>query len=135
MKKILIVVLSVFILSSCTTKGDTNKEDASINAIESSDSIQQEDYDAIFAPNQDSLSVDQKELQHKLLVLMKEHVKIKNGLIYSSATKEDFESQGIAVYYFNLLEKKLGDLNTAIKKDGLDAQKLFEEMMKDYPEI
>lgn len=81
------------------------------------------------------MSVDQKELQHKLLVLMKEHVKIKNGLIYSSATKEDFESQGIAVYYFNLLEKKLGDLNTAIKKDGLDAQKLFEEMMKDYPEI
>ena len=135
MKKILIVVLSVFILSSCTTKGDTNKEDASINAIESSDSIHQEDYDAIFTPNQDSLSVDQKKLQRKLLVLMKDHVKIKDGLIYNSATKEDFESQGIAVYYFNMLEKNLGDLNTAIKKDGLDAQKLYEEMMKDYPEI
>ena len=66
---------------------------------------------------------------------MKEHVKIKNGLIYSSATKEDFESQGIAVYYFNMLEKNLGDLNTTIKKDGLDPQKFYDEMMKGYPEI
>ena len=135
MRKILFVVLSVFILSSCVNKVDTTKEKNPIDAIENNANIEQEDYDAIFSPNQDSLSIEQKELQHKLLILMKEHVKIKDGIIYSSATKEDFESQDIPVYYYNMLNDNLGDMNIAIKNDGLEPQKFYDDMMKDFPEI
>ena len=138
MKKILIVALSVFILSSCSNKADKSSEtdnNTSIDAIENSANIEQEDYDAIFGANQDSLSVDQKELQHDMLIIMKEHVKIKDGIIYSSATKEDFESQDIPLYYYNMLTENIKDLNAAIKAGGLDPQIFYDEMMKDFPEI
>ena len=135
MRKILFVALSVFILSSCVNKVDTTKEKNPIDATENNANIEQENYDAIFSPNQDSLSIEQKELQHKLLILMKEHVKIKDGIIYSSATKEDFESHDIPLYYYNMLNENLGDMNIAIKNDGLEPQKFYDDMMKDFPEI
>ena len=138
MKRILIIALSAIVLSSCSNKSaknETTVNSSSIDSIENSNSLLQEDYDAIFTPFPDSLSVEQKELQHKLLIIMKENVKIKDEIIYSSATKEDFESQDIPLYYYDMLNKNLEDLNATIKNDSLNPQKFYDDMMKEFPEI
>ena len=138
MKVILIAILSIFILSSCTKNADknaaTNKE-PSIDAIESSNVTEKENYDAIFSSIPDTLTVEQKDLQHKLLTLMKENVKIKDGIIYSAATKEDFVNQDVPLYYYDMLNENIKDLNRGIEVEGLDPQKFYDEIMKDFPEI
>ena len=49
--------------------------------------------------------------------------------------QEDYESHDIPLYYYNMLNENLGDMNIAIKNDGLEPQKFYDEMMKDFPEI
>jgi|LSQX01.3.fsa_nt_gb hypothetical protein len=136
MKSILILFVSLIILSSCSYKGDITNKGASLDAKENSNehnNIHPEDFDGIFTTHPDSMSIEQKEIQSKLLTLMKENVKIKDGLIYSTATQEDFEIQNISESYYYLLQEGLDDLNRAIQNDGLDAQKIYDDMMKEFP--
>ena len=137
MKSILILFVSLIILSSCSYKGDITNKGASLDAKENSNehnNIHPEDFDGIFTTHPDSMSIEQKEIQSKLLTLMKENVKIKDGLIYSTATKDAFKTQNISESYYYLLQESLDDLNRAIQNDGLDAQKIYDYMMKEFPQ-
>lgn len=136
MKNIFILIVSLFILFSCTNKEDRSNIGKSLETKENSNeynNIDPEDFDGIFTTHPDSMSVEQIEIQTKLLSLMKENVKIKDGLIYSTASIDDFEKQNISESYYYLLQEGLNDLNTVIENDGLDAQTIYDEMMKELP--
>lgn len=133
MKNFSVIILSLLILVSCANKNDTGNQNSNIDATENNN-IHQEDLDGIFITPEDSMNVEQKELRKKMTSLMRENIKLEDGLLISKATKKDFEKQGISTTYYYLLQESIDDLNVAIEKGGIDVQKLYEEILEGIPE-
>ena len=133
MKNFSVIILSLLILVSCANKNDTSNQNSNIDATENNN-IHKEDLDGIFITPEDSMNVEQKELRKKMTSLMRENIKLEDGLLISKATKKDFEKQGISTTYYYLLQESIDDLNVAIEKGGIDVQKLYEEILEGIPE-
>ena len=133
MKIFSVIILSLLILVSCANKNDTGNQNSNIDATENNN-IHKEDLDGIFITPEDSMNVEQKELRKKMTSLMRENIKLEDGLLISKATKKDFEKQGISTTYYYLLQESIDDLNVAIEKGGIDVQKLYEEILEGIPE-
>ncbi len=136
MRNLLILFISLFNLLSCSNKKDNSDQSNTINKKEQNfnSNIHQEDLDGIFTTPEDSMSVDQKEMRNKLITLMKESIKVKDGRLINNSTKKDFEKQEISLTYYYLFQESIDDLNTAIEKEGVDAQKVYNEMMEGFSE-
>ena len=137
MKKILFVALSIFILSACTNKGDTAKEDTPIDVIENNNSVGLEAWNNIFLPHSDSdsLTAEQKETQRILTPMIIESIEIKDNRFHTTLTREDFEKQNLDPSLYDLLMKNIDEMNAGIEEQGLDAQKLYDESLKNLPEF
>ncbi len=135
MKKILFLALSILILSACTNKGDTAKEeDAPIDVIENNNSVGLEAWNNIFLTHPDSLTAEQKEAKNKLLPLITESIVIKDNRFHTSLTKEDFEKLNLDPSLYDLLMKNIDEINAGLEEIGGDAQELYDESMKNLPE-
>ena len=133
MKNLFILFITLILLSSCSNN-KKNENSNTLNETIENKNINPEDIDGIFSVHPDSMSVEQKEKQHKVLSLLKESLILKDGRFYSNATKEDFERIGISESYYFMLQENLDEVNAMIKEDSLDAQKIYEEMIKDFSE-
>ena len=121
MKKILIVALSLFILTTCT-QSDEGKEapEASFETLNS-----------LLTTPRDSLSLEQKETLLEIALIMDEKIEFEDGYFVNKATEEDFKAKGIDLYYFEMVNKGVSEINTVIKNDDLDnAEELFRDSKK-----
>ena len=134
MKKLLFVALAVFIFSSCTEKNNTTNQDSSIETINNNTRMQLESWENIFLTHPDSLTDEQKAAKKILLPLITESIEIKNNQFHTTLTKEDLKKNNLDPSLYDLLIKNLDEINTGIKKEGLDAQKLYDESIKNLPE-
>ena len=136
MKKILFVALSILILSACTNKGETAKqEDASTDVIENNNSSAGlEAWNNIFLPHADSLTAEQKETQRILNPLIIESIEIKDNRFHTNLTREDFEKLNLDPSLYDLLMRNIDELNTHIEEIGADAQELYDESLRNLPE-
>ena len=135
MKKILFVALSIFILSSCTSKGDTTKEEAPIDVIENNNSVGLEAWNNIFLPHTDSLTAEQKETQKILNPMIIESIEIKDNRFHTTLTREDFVKLNLDPSLYDLLMRNIEDVNANIEEVGTDAQELYDESQKNSPEF
>lgn len=135
MKKILFVALSIFILSSCTSKGDTTKEEAPIDVIENNNSVGLEAWNNIFLPHTDSLTAEQKETQKILKPMIIESIEIKDNRFHTTLTREDFVKLNLDPSLYDLLMRNIEDVNANIEEVGTDAQELYDESQKNSPEF
>ena len=137
MKKILFVALSIFILSSCTNKGDTAKEDAPTDVIENNNSVGLEAWNNIFLPHSDSdsLTAEQKETQRILKPMIIESIEIKDNRFHTTLTREDFVKLNLDPSLYDLLMRNIEDVNANIEEVGTDAQELYDESQKNSPEF
>ena len=135
MKKILFVALSIFILSSCTSKGDTTKEEAPIDVIENNNSVGLEAWNNIFLPQTDSLTAEQKETQRILKPMIIESIEIKDNRFHTTLTREDFVKLNLDPSLYDLLMRNIEDVNANIEEVGADAQELYDESLKNSPEF
>ena len=135
MKKIFFVALSIFILSSCTSKGDTTKEEAPIDVIENNNSVGLEAWNNIFLPHTDSLTAEQKETQKILNPMIIESIEIKDNRFHTTLTREDFVKLNLAPSLYDLLMRNIEDENANIEEVGAAAQELYDESQKNSPEF
>lgn len=135
MKKIFFVALSIFILSSCTSKGDTTKEEAPIDVIENNNSVGLEAWNNIFLPHTDSLTAEQKETQKILNPMIIESIEIKDNRFHTTLTREDFVKLNLDPSLYDLLMRNIEDVNANIEEVGTDAQELYDESQKNSPEF
>ena len=139
MKKILFFALSILLLSACTNKGDTAKqEEAPIDVIENNNSSAGlEAWNNIFLPhaNSDSLTAEQKETQRILTPMIIESIEIKDNRFHTTLTREDFEKLNLDPSLYDLQMKNIDEMNAGIEEQGLDAQKLYDESLKNLPEF
>ena len=135
MKKIFFVALSIFILSSCTSKGDTTKEEAPIDVIENNNSVGLEAWNNIFLPHTDSLTAEQKETQKILNPMIIESIEIKDNRFHTTLTREDFVKLNLDPSLYDLLMRNIEDVNANIEEVGADAQELYDESQKNSPEF
>lgn len=135
MKKILFVALSIFILSSCTSKGNTTKEEAPIDVIENNNSVGLEAWNNIFLPHTDSLTAEQKETQKILNPMIIESIEIKDNRFHTTLTREDFVKLNLDPSLYDLLMRNIEDVNANIEEVGTDAQELYDESQKNSPEF
>lgn len=135
MKKILFVALSIFILSSCTSKGDTTKEEAPIDVIENNNSVGLEAWNNIFLPQTDSLTAEQKETQRILNPMIIESIEIKDNRFHTTLTREDFVKLNLDPSLYDMLMRNIEDVNANIEEVGADAQELYDESLKNSPEF
>ena len=135
MKKILFVALSIFILSSCTSKGNTTKEEAPIDVIENNNSVGLEAWNNIFLPHTDSLTAEQKETQKILNPMIIESIEIKDNRFHTTLTREDFVKLNLDPSLYDLLMRNIEDVNANIEEVGADAQELYDESLKNSPEF
>lgn len=135
MKKIFFVALSIFILSSCTSKGDTTKEEAPIDVIENNNSVGLEAWNNIFLPHTDSLTAEQKETQRILKPMIIESIEIKDNRFHTTLTREDFVKLNLDPSLYDLLMRNIEDVNANIEEVGTDAQELYDESQKNSPEF
>ncbi len=135
MKKILFVALSIFILSSCTSKGNTTKEEAPIDVIENNNSVGLEAWNNIFLPHTDSLTAEQKETQRILKPMIIESIEIKDNRFHTTLTREDFVKLNLDPSLYDLLMRNIEDVNANIEEVGTDAQELYDESQKNSPEF
>lgn len=135
MKKILFVALSIFILSSCTSKGNTTKEEAPIDVIENNNSVGLEAWNNIFLPHTDSLTAEQKETQRILKPMIIESIEIKDNRFHTTLTREDFVKLNLDPSLYDLLMRNIEDVNANIEEVGADAQELYDESQKNSPEF
>lgn len=135
MKKILFVALSIFILSSCTSKGNTTKEEAPIDVIENNNSVGLEAWNNIFLPHTDSLTAEQKETQKILNPMIIESIEIKDNRFHTTLTREDFVKLNLDPSLYDLLMRNIEDVNANIEEVGADAQELYDESQKNSPEF
>ena len=137
MKKILFVALSIFILSSCTSKGNTTKEEAPIDVIENNNSVGLEAWNNIFLPHSDSdsLTAEQKETQRILTPMIIESIEIKDNRFHTTLTREDFVKLNLDPSLYDLLMRNIEDVNANIEEVGADAQELYDESQKNSPEF
>lgn len=96
--------------------------------------MQLESWENIFLTHPDSLTDEQKAAKKILLPLITESIEIKNNQFHTTLTKEDFKKNNLDPSLYDLLIKNLDEINTGIKKEGLDAQKLYDESIKNLPE-
>ena len=135
MKKILFVALSIFILSSCTSKGNTTKEEAPIDVIENNNSVGLEAWNNIFLPHTDSLTAEQKETQRILTPMIIESIEIKDNRFHTTLTREDFVKLNLDTSLYDLLMRNIEDVNANIEEVGTAAQELYDESQKNSPEF
>lgn len=135
MKKIFFVALSIFILSSCTSKGNTTKEEAPIDVIENNNSVGLEAWNNIFLPHTDSLTAEQKETQRILKPMIIESIEIKDNRFHTTLTREDFVKLNLDPSLYDLLMRNIEDVNANIEEVGTDAQELYDESQKNSPEF
>ncbi len=135
MKKIFFVALSIFILSSCTSKGNTTKEEAPIDVIENNNSVGLEAWNNIFLPHTDSLTAEQKETQKILNPMIIESIEIKDNRFHTTLTREDFVKLNLDPSLYDLLMRNIEDVNANIEEVGTDAQELYDESQKNSPEF
>ena len=137
MKKILFVALSIFILSACTNKGDTAKEDTPIDVIENNNSVGLEAWNNIFLPHSDSdsLTAEQKEIQRIVTPMIIESIEIKDNRFHTTLTREDFVKLNLDPSLYDLLMRNIEDVNANIEEVGTDAQELYDESQKNSPEF
>ena len=135
MKKFFFVALSIFILSSCTSKGDTTKEEAPIDVIENNNSVGLEAWNNIFLPHTDSLTAEQKETQKILNPMIIESIEIKDNRFHTTLTREDFVKLNLDPSLYDLLMRNIEDVNANIEEVGTDAQELYDESQKNSPEF
>lgn len=135
MKKIFFVALSIFILSSCTSKGNTTKEEAPIDVIENNNSVGLEAWNNIFLPHTDSLTAEQKETQKILNPMIIESIEIKDNRFHTTLTREDFVKLNLDPSLYDLLMRNIEDVNANIEEVGADAQELYDESQKNSPEF
>ena len=135
MKKFFFVALSIFILSSCTSKGNTTKEEAPIDVIENNNSVGLEAWNNIFLPHTDSLTAEQKETQKILNPMIIESIEIKDNRFHTTLTREDFVKLNLDPSLYDLLMRNIEDVNANIEEVGTDAQELYDESQKNSPEF
>ena len=112
-----IIVLTC--LTACLGKSATNEKSAK------NDSIYQNE---IFLLPDTLLSKEQEHMVNEIKKVLSENIVLKEGHFCNNATEEDFEARQIPLYYYDLLEKNIQELNKSIDNgDVADLEKIFKE--------
>ena len=127
--KINIFILLLGLLSSCAR----NVQNGVI-----SDDMEEEINKArsLFMRLDDSLTVKEKELLHKLETFLYEGTTLKNGKLEINFSKDDFKKMGVPDIYYSILKSDIEDINRYNDTLSAPFPELFEkswlESVEDY---